>query len=377
MKRLHVFFMLFTACFLVISGVVQAQSMGWHKAIGNLVWNDLNKNGVQDLGEPGLPDIEVSLYKCGELPTTGLTTNSIPNGAELVAKTRTDVNGNYAFGGLCPAKYFVAIAVPDGWAVSPVFQGTSDEKDSDIFPYLDHSGFVCIFESTTELLSVDAGLFKIQDCDLVNIGDMVFNDCNHNGVQDCDEVGIAGVCLNIYACDIIPMDGHDYLSADRRHCKGLKVGETVTDLNGHYQFSDLLPGEYCIEIALPHGFRTVPRPNCPDVCNPDYETNMTGCMMFNACTKNMDIDFAICNKEDNCKLASVGDLVWNDVDKDGIQEKNEPVMPNITLTLYTCGDNISGVNAFSRRDCIECASMKVGTTKTDANGNYLFKNLIP
>ena len=52
-------------------------------AIGDFVWNDLNQNGKQDLGEPGLANIIVKLYNC----TTGA----------LIATTVTDENGEYLF----------------------------------------------------------------------------------------------------------------------------------------------------------------------------------------------------------------------------------------------------------------------------------------
>ncbi|MGE5353607.1 MAG: SdrD B-like domain-containing protein [Acidobacteriota bacterium] len=380
MKRLHVFAMLIMACFWVLSGVVQAQTKYYN--IGNLVWNDLNKNGIQDPGEPGLPDIPVWLYSCGaELGTVSSSSVSFIDNMQPIKKTVTDLNGNYSFGGLGVGRYFVKVLVPDGWAVSPMFQGTSDEKDSDIFPYLWFTGMIVLTDDQTpnDRLSLDAGLFKPQACDLVTIGDMVFNDCNHNGVQDCDEKGIAGVRVKLYACDILPCDGEFDLgrASSRRHCRGLFLEEVVTDLTGHYLFEDVIPGEYCIEVCLPHGFKAVPRPNCPDVCNLDFETNTTGCMMFNACTKNLDIDFAVCNKENNCKLAAVGDLVWNDENGDGIQEMNESVMPGVTLTLYAAcpGDSVMG--PYEPNGFFHCTPMKVGTVKTDDKGKYLFANLIP
>ncbi|HUW67895.1 MAG TPA: SdrD B-like domain-containing protein, partial [Candidatus Nanoarchaeia archaeon] len=50
--------------------------------IGDKVWNDLNKNGVHDAGEPGLENIVVTLYDCDDV---------------LVATTDTDSEGLYSF----------------------------------------------------------------------------------------------------------------------------------------------------------------------------------------------------------------------------------------------------------------------------------------
>jgi hypothetical protein len=54
--------------------------------IGNRVWLDSDKDGIQDAGEMGLPSIQVQLYQ----------------GATLIATTTTDANGQYIFTGLLP-----------------------------------------------------------------------------------------------------------------------------------------------------------------------------------------------------------------------------------------------------------------------------------
>ncbi|MFN8344141.1 MAG: SdrD B-like domain-containing protein [Spirosomataceae bacterium] len=49
--------------------------------VGNRVWNDVNKNGIQDPCEKALKDVNVTLYK----------------GTTKIATTKTDVNGEYYF----------------------------------------------------------------------------------------------------------------------------------------------------------------------------------------------------------------------------------------------------------------------------------------
>ena len=51
-------------------------------AIGDFVWNDLNKNGKQDLGEPGIANVLVKLYDCA---------------GNLIQTTVTDSLGEYLF----------------------------------------------------------------------------------------------------------------------------------------------------------------------------------------------------------------------------------------------------------------------------------------
>ncbi len=85
--------------------------------LGDLVWNDLNANGIQDAGEPGISGVTVNLYKCGV--TDPITT------------TTTNANGNYMFVGLAPGDYQVGFVLPSGYVFSPMDQGGDDEKDSD------------------------------------------------------------------------------------------------------------------------------------------------------------------------------------------------------------------------------------------------------
>ncbi len=66
---------------------------------------------------------------------------------------------------------------------------------------------------------------------------------------------------------------------------------------------------------------------------------------------------------------SLGDRVWADIDDDGQLDPGESGIAGVKLNIYedTNGDNsyTSGVDAL------------LGSTTTDANGNYLFQNLFP
>jgi len=53
--------------------------------IGDFVWNDLNQNGIQDSGEPGLPGVRVRLFDCAT--------------DYLIATQFTDAAGHYRFEG--------------------------------------------------------------------------------------------------------------------------------------------------------------------------------------------------------------------------------------------------------------------------------------
>jgi len=85
--------------------------------LGDFVWNDLNGNGIQDAGEPGIAGVVLQL--------SGAAT----------ATTTTDDNGQYLFGGLCGGKYTVTVVPPPG-GVPTKLRGTKDQtKDSNASPF--------------------------------------------------------------------------------------------------------------------------------------------------------------------------------------------------------------------------------------------------
>ena len=75
----------------------------------------------------------------------------------------------------------------------------------------------------------------------LGLGDLVFNDVNNNGILDSGEPGLGDVKLNLYE----DVDGNNRYenSVDRF------LGMTTTDPSGHYQFADLFPGNYLVQVA--------------------------------------------------------------------------------------------------------------------------------
>ena len=67
------------------------------------------------------------------------------------------------------------------------------------------------------------------------------------------------------------------------------------------------------------------------------------------------------------KPASVGDYTWMDVNRDGLQDADEPALPGVTVTL-TRADGSAVTDA---------SGNPVAAVTTDANGKYVFENLLP
>lgn len=92
--------------------------------VSNLIWSDVNKNGLQDTGEAGIPGVVVELYATGQ--------------SQAIATTTTNAGGEYRFSGLPAGSYEVKIAAGNfasgkplaGASHSPVNVGTDTGRDS-------------------------------------------------------------------------------------------------------------------------------------------------------------------------------------------------------------------------------------------------------
>jgi hypothetical protein len=83
--------------------------------IGDLVWKDMNKNGLQDSGEAGIGGVTVELRI----------------GATVLKSTTTDSSGKYSFSGLCAGSYGVVLPTPPSTlTASPTTVGSNRGVDS-------------------------------------------------------------------------------------------------------------------------------------------------------------------------------------------------------------------------------------------------------
>lgn len=101
--------------------------------MGDFVWCDANRNGIQDIGEMGIMGVTVKLFKCGEV---------IP-----VAETTTGEGGYYGFA-YSPddpnslqfhQAYYVKFFPPEGYGFSPQYSGTDHTMDSNADPFTGES----------------------------------------------------------------------------------------------------------------------------------------------------------------------------------------------------------------------------------------------
>ncbi len=93
--------------------------------VGNRVWDDLDRDGLQTAGEPGHAGIALTLRDASYAP---------------VATTVTDAAGRYYFADVAPGQYLVIVSPPSGMSLTSPDAGP-DDLDSDFyFDYGDDDG---------------------------------------------------------------------------------------------------------------------------------------------------------------------------------------------------------------------------------------------
>lgn len=184
-------------------------------SLAGTVYEDINFNGVQDIGEPGIANVTVTL------------TGTNANGSIAPISLLTDSDGNYLFDGLLAGNYTITETQPSGF-VDGIEQGgdpgspqgvTDDTTGADTISAIALSG-------GTNGTGYDFGEFR-RDA----IAGIVYVDANNNGIFDRGEQGINGVTMTLTGVDEF----------------GNSVQQTTTTFfSGIYYFLDLRPGTYTV-----------------------------------------------------------------------------------------------------------------------------------
>ena len=197
-------------------------------SVGNYVWFDANKDGVQDADEVGVAGVTVTL-------TDGAGNPVIDLGGNPVKPVTTDANGKYEFTNLMPnvdrivanageENYKVTFTVPAGYSATKSYAAADGEKDSN-----GTESSVTLTEGQNDE-TVDFGL--VADG---TIGDTLFWDVDNNGGSEPSgaDKPLAGVTVKLTYTTPAGVE---------------KTLTTVTDENGKYSFKDLAPGDYVVTV---------------------------------------------------------------------------------------------------------------------------------
>jgi fimbrial isopeptide formation D2 family protein/uncharacterized repeat protein (TIGR01451 family) len=289
-----------------------------YASLGDKVFDDLDNDGIQGVGEPGLADITVRL-----LSADGLT---------VLATTTTGAGGLYSFQELAPGDYRVEFVAPADRAFAKKDQG-GDATDSDADRATGRTDVVAL-ASGQDRTDVDAGLLQLGD-----LAGRVWVDRNGDGIEDVGEAPRAGVTVILL------------------NANGTPTGRsTTTDATGQYQFQDLITGFYRVQVVAPAGERLTLANQGPDnTADSDAlpGTGITEAVQVLPAQVTRDLDAGLFIP------ASLGDRVFLDLDADGVQDANEAGLAGVTVNL------------------LDALGTVIGTTQTNAGGLYDFAGLAP
>ncbi len=277
-------------------------------ALGDRVFFDLDGDGLEDLGEPGIPNVEVQLLACpGGVPGASLGT------------TLTDPDGRYWFDLLLPGEYCTAVVdstLPAGLALS---SGTNPSASRTIV-------------SDEEFDDLDFG-YDLADASKAALGDEVWVDLDGDGVRDAGEPGLDNVVLELRACGSATL-----------------LATTRTDGAGFYSFGELdAPACYKVTVrasTLPGGLAAV------------YDLD-DGLTMPDGMAEaqvvpgefRLDVDFGYDDDpNDNLTpLYCVADRKWFDADANGLFDGADFPLPGVTVVLRN-GEREAVASAVSGAD---------------------------
>ncbi|MCS3428892.1 SdrD B-like domain-containing protein [Leucobacter aridicollis] len=325
-------------------------------AIGDFTWIDANRDGVQDADEEILAGVTVELIKDGE----------------VVKTTTTDENGRYVFDGLNAGEYQVKFTLtPEQqkiYTFTDLAAGEDDGVDSNADRATGLTTTIVLGDDNANLtkkydyaeLEATEGIDPTWDAGVVlktyAIGDFTWIDANRDGIQDADEEILAGVTVELIK-------------------DGDVVKTTTTDETGHYMFDNLNAGEYEVKFTLTDEQKKVYTftshvigENGAVDSNADRKTGLTTKIVLDDSNPSLTKDYPFGTVEATegidptwdagvvVKTYAVGDVVWIDANKNGVQDGSEKVLPGVTVELFQDGEVIA-------------------TTTTDKNGRYKFDDL--
>lgn len=187
-------------------------------SISGAVYEDLNGNGIRDLGEPGIGGVAITLAGTDDA------------GSAISVTVPSNTDGTYSFVGLLSGTYTVDEAQPAGYGDGSETAGT---VGGDATSINDQISAIALPIGT----AANGYLFgEVRDS---SISGVVYIDDNNDGVQQLGEAPIGGVTVTL---------------AGTTGAGTLVALSTTTGPAGTYTFPNLAPGTYVVAETQPAGF---------------------------------------------------------------------------------------------------------------------------
>ncbi|MBP7865824.1 MAG: DUF11 domain-containing protein [Acidobacteria bacterium] len=333
-------------------------------SVGDLVWLDTDRDGAYDVGEPGLPGVEVTLKD-----QYGATRMS----------TVTDSLGRYRFDNVAPALgYYVQVTggLPSGLTQSAP-AGRSDNR-SNAFGLMPSGNYLDTFTTASYGNSdgtLDWRLEGWSETDLTG-GGATGGEIRVTGGELRLNADTGGTANNIQRSFAIPAGSASAtLSFDRR-TTGVEAGDsivleirntggsyttlatftgTVADGTSSYDISAYLSATQnaTLRFRVAAGYAEADDFFYVDDVKIEYSGH----------PEYLDADLGY---RPAAGTVTIGDLVWSDADGDQARDPGEPGLGGVTVQAYRDdGDGVfnPGLDTLA------------ATAVTDAAGNYLFTGL--
>ncbi|MBR1409288.1 MAG: carboxypeptidase regulatory-like domain-containing protein [Clostridia bacterium] len=284
--------------------------------VSGFVFEDANADARRADGESAMPGIPVQL-----LDQTG----------ETVAETVTAEDGSYTFEGLSAGRYRVRFKAPEEYGfvatqrslVANGAQGTTD-------PVSETRAFT--LSQGTTAAEVNAAIVR-----LAAVEGNLWEDLDADGLPEAEERKLSGVEIEL-------LDGNGRTA----------VQTASTDAQGHFRFERLMPGNYRLRISLldGHVFLTGEGSRA-EIRETRMGSGVTDAFTVQAGETLDGFDYAMLIQ------GSVSGHVWNDENYNGLAEKEESGLRNLTLTLLDEEDK------------------PLASVKTGRDGSFAFERLMP
>jgi protocatechuate 3,4-dioxygenase beta subunit len=267
-------------------------------SISSYVFMDVNGDGIMDNTDYFVGGVTVDLWNA--------------TGTSLIATTTTNSGGLYTFSNLNPGGYEISVVLPSGDTFDPQrvsIPAATVNNTSSVNPTTGFAPAVTITAGQSYYNLLNVGLEQP-----AVIEGTAFQDSNGNGIGDAGEAHIAGLTV-----DLLNANGTSVIAV------------TTTNSSGSYYFTGLPAGTYEVSITPPAGetFTTQGvggNPYYDSAFNPT--TGLTSPITLTPGQTSVDNAGFI-----TAPTCAIGDFVWQDLNRNGIQNTGEPGVGGVKVSL--------------------------------------------